>query len=295
MIVNWRNFMRKTFLGFLVVFQLFFVNASAQTVSKEVLAKKVIKITGIERMIEAIPAQVANQLFQEKMFSEKPEVIEKASVIADKLFDLKIAKDQFLRHFIENATTEELGDILNWLETPLGKRISKAEIDAETLEGQKKMQKYLENLDSPSNDRIQLMLKFEKEAKITDKLLRFLKLMMVGMVEVGSEVFPNKEEKTPEQIQEELEQVWKGMEPVMRKLYWKIMVLNSHYIYKDFSNAEIESYIIFLKSETGEKFNTLGMDGTFKIFDSFMKSFFKEVFQLLQAHKNEEEGVKATP
>ena len=57
---------------------------------------------------------------------------------------------------------DKLSDIFNWLETPLGRKISKAEVDAETLEVQKKMQKYLENLDSPLNDRIQSILKFEK-------------------------------------------------------------------------------------------------------------------------------------
>jgi hypothetical protein len=283
--------MKRTLIFYLLITLIFSADAIAQTVSKEILAQRVIELSGVKVSIKIFPPLVTEEIIQGEVFSDYPEIVEKAAEIARELFDLKLASKIILQHLNEQATIEDLSAALKWLETPLGSRIVKAENDATTLEVEKKIEAYINKFKSPSEDRIQLMHKLEKEVDSTNLALFALISIFLAMFETSVEFNSNEEHMTPQ----DSGKIWKDIEPEIRKLTNDYIILSNPYVYRDFSNEEMERYIVFLKSKPGEKVRTIVIDGMVEVLDGYSRAYFKRLFQMLESLEKAEEQVQAVP
>ncbi len=254
-----------------VIFTLLMMSqtAFAEDASTESLARKVIQYSGIEKMIESFPAQIEAQYLQRQPVAKDPEIEKEVSEIMVESFDIVRAKKVLYNSIIQNSNKEQFQKMLLWLEAPLYKKLSEAEIETSTPEGQANLMRYAANLqsDPPSQTRVELIQRFERAAQQTEMFLQFFELITYGILSGFMELAPDKEKPTDEQIRKQVDE----MTPMMKQLMWQQMLITSHYAYRDFSNNEIEEYIGFLETETGKKYVRLSFNGITEVFNDFLK------------------------
>jgi len=251
------------------------LTSHAQAGEVEGLADQVLLQSGTYEMISSLPEQIRAHGSQQSPFETDRETSEKVINILASSFNEAEVKSDLLEYMVANYSSEDLKGILEWLHSPLGNRISTAEIEAGSVEGQSNMMRYSATFSSnpPPQERVLLIQEFEKKLRLTKLTMDMIKTMMYGISKSFYTASPEAERVSEQEFNAEVESMFLAMEPMLREQMWQQVILTSHYSYRDFSDAELNSYINYLDSEPGKKYVQVG-EGLLKVItDVFTKAF----------------------
>lgn len=230
----------------------------------EALARHVISMSGLDRVIASIPEQIEAQYNRRKPSATNPEAEERTVRILLSSYDPDRAQRLLLQSVLDHSDPGALQAIAGWLDSSLGRRLSAAELEASSVEGRANMMRYLADITErpPAQERIVLIQRFERAARVTDSMMGLVELIMWGFLSSLNEAVPEDLRVTEDAIKKQLETT----RPMMKQLLWQQALLSSHYSYRNFSNAEIEQYITFLQSPAGQELTDLSIGGIADVF-----------------------------
>ena len=257
-------------LPFLLLFILVFIdNASAAT--HEEMVAKYIEMSGIGEMLKSIPGEMDSFASQKNLTSKHPDVDSKVYLLMRESFDLMQTEKNLSTYLLQNTDQKYLGEILQWLESPVAKKITKEEVNSAGPEKQGNMLRYLADLKSnpPTQDRITLIQGIEQTAQLSELTTNILLEIMKGMIGSTNLALPEDKRESIDNGYEEII----NMKPTIKEAFRQQIILSSFYTYRNISNDELSVYIKFYESELGQK--EIKITGA--AFGHVLKQWFEEV------------------
>jgi len=116
-------------LPFLLLFILVFIdNASAAT--HEEMVAKYIEMSGIGEMLKSIPGEMDSFASQKNLTSKHPDVDGKVYQLMKESFDLIQTEKDLFAYLLRNTDQKYLGEILQWLASPVAKKIMNEKVNS---------------------------------------------------------------------------------------------------------------------------------------------------------------------
>lgn len=238
--------------------------------AKRGLAKKVAESSGMVLMIESFPEQIQAQHVQRKTIAENPEVEELVTRILLESFSNVEAKEALYNSLARNASIEELKAIVLWLDSPLGKRFSLAEVKAAMPTARADLMKYMADIQvsPPPQSRIALIQYLEKSSNQTESMLKVFELIMRGMFSSLNEALPDNKKIPAESFESQVN----DMRMQAKQMVWQQVILMNHFAYREFTDVQIKRYVHFLESDAGRKYINLSVVAIADVFKGLFNS-----------------------
>ncbi|HYA43668.1 MAG TPA: DUF2059 domain-containing protein, partial [Syntrophobacteraceae bacterium] len=217
--------------------------------------------SGMEEQAEQLPSMMQAAL--DRPFPEGDRLrrlprnvlsVMKASI--PRAFAPERLREVMLAEFTRKLSDRDIKKLLQWFESPLGKKCVQLEEAASTAAGQAEIEKFAARLqDSPPTDgRLKVIRELDSAAKITDAAVDMAINMQVAFTLGMIAALPLEQQDRPDDVARELEETRPGVEAAVRS---EIFICNL-YTYRSLSDAEIKRYTQFAKSPAGSKFNLVG-------------------------------------
>jgi hypothetical protein len=190
--------------------------------------------------------------------------IEEIKKIITEIFDPEPIKNSIIKHIEQELTKEDTHTVLAWLNSDPGKRCSESEINTSSAESIKEIQEYARKLQyfPPTKKRIEIIEKLNKASMATDYAVDIAIILELGI-------------KTA---------IISGFQPITKELFYEISkeieenrfkiksdlqsfaIISSLYTYKSIEDKDLISYIDFLQSNIGIKYQKAAMSAIVDVF-----------------------------
>ncbi|MGD8228053.1 MAG: DUF2059 domain-containing protein [Desulfobacteraceae bacterium] len=167
-------------------------------------------------------------------------------------------KRQLLARFEKSLDPACIEAVLNWLQSPLGRKITKLEEGASTPEGVRAMTVYAAMIqsDPPPQTRLRLVKRLDEAIKATDLMLDMATITVNETMNGVVAAMPQQLDMDPATLSRHL----KTHREEMRKQFQKAVKTSFLYAYQPLSNEELEEYIAFAESEHGRRYHEVLLD-----------------------------------
>lgn len=165
----------------------------------------------------------------------------------------------------ENLTDADIKGTLEWLNSPLGRKITQLEEKASTAQGTQDIVEFMKHPSEISDDRQNLIQRLDSVIHGTEMAVEMYMNSMVTMTTAMHSVI-NDPNKLP------LDQMIKGAEsarPEIEAQMEQSVFGSSLYMYQSLTDEELEKYIKFYESEVGTRYSTYSIKA---LIDSFSDS-----------------------
>lgn len=244
------------------------------------LVMKSLEMSGFNKQIDAIPEQIKSQAVNAPA-SLDPQIQESVMQIMLDSFNPDAVKRTAQAYFRKHADSRTLENIISWLESPLGRKITEAEM-SKVGEGPEGLQRYLAEIENnpPSASRMALMTSLEKETKATELTVKMITDMIKGFVRVSATT-PAEKARLLKETDKEI----KKMLPAMKNGLRQQMIASLLYTYSELSDEEMGRYLRFTKTESGKKFNALAFGALGKAMESMFAQVQHKVMETVKGQK----------
>jgi len=239
------------------------------------LVQKYIRLSGLQDTINSLPDMLVSMAEQNRLTSEHPEIDEMVTKAMVKSFDSQKMFAELERYFLANTDEYYLVQILSWLESPLARKIVQEEKQAEQPANNAEMLRYLAELQEnpPAQERISLIQDLVATTRTVELATEITLRITRGMLESVNMMLPADKQVPKEKVEAQPQQMRAMMHGALRQQ----MTLTAYYTYRNISNAELQKYIAFYKTKTGQK----EIDTTGGALIHVMGNWFTEVGQRL--------------
>lgn len=238
---------------FLLLIPMFFVAAAAQAATEHhaALVQKYIRLSGLEKTINGLPAMIASMSQQKRLTSQDPDIDKKVAEAMVKGFDSKKVLAELQQYLLAHTDEYYLVDVLSWMETPLATKIQREEQQSEDPSKSAEVLRYIAKLQEnpPPQERIALVQDLVATTHMVELASSIAVRLIRGTLENVNKMLPNVQQVPQEQIEARLRQVRSMLEGSLRQQ----MTLSSYYTYRNISDEELRQYIAFYKGETGKR------------------------------------------
>ncbi|MBU0729560.1 MAG: hypothetical protein KKE17_04755 [Proteobacteria bacterium] len=178
----------------------------------------------------------------------------------ERIIDTAFAPEKIQSAVVRRITAVDevtLNNALNWLNTPLGKKIVEIEMAASTPEAYKEQDILAEQQINSlgTKERLNLLLKLDEAAQSTDFAVDMQLNMQIAMVSALYSSMPDTPEVSIDQIAEEARASRFKLKAIMSQR----VIAGSFYTYKTLTDLEIQQYINFLNQNSIQQFYTIVM------------------------------------
>jgi hypothetical protein len=169
----------------------------------------------------------------------------------DRAFAEGELKGIVLKELKERLTVPEVKEVLVWLDSPLGKRITLMEEMGSTPAAYFGMQQFASQLRSspPAADRLKIIGRLDSALKAVEFNVDMLLSMQAAVAMAFFSALPAEREMPFENL---LKEMAKAKPAIEAEVHSQVQ-LSILYTYKDLSETEIEQYIAFLTSPPGHE------------------------------------------
>ncbi len=225
----------------------------------ETLVRDLMLKSGMEKQIEQMP-----QLLQSELDQQHPnaggmprEEFERFSNIARSAFDAKAIHASVQAYLRSNLSEKDMKDVLEWLESPLGAKITKLEEAASTAKAHEEMRaigpKLLqENQGSARTDRL---MKLDKAIGVTRSSVNTIMNLQLAMITAMSAAMEADKRPAFEDVQE----LVKRNQPQMQAAMSRRVQIQFLYSYRELSDEEIDGYLRFAESMPGRRYHEVSI------------------------------------
>ena len=250
---------------------------------------KLMALSGLNKQVSDLPNQVIAGA--EASRQQDP------SDIPDAVFnDLKKSIEKAFRpsEFLQaismeikkNLSEAEARSLLNWYESDIGRKITKAEEDASTPAAHEEIMRNASFLIG-DHERVALAERMESVLHSTDMLMQIDEKMAIAVFTALSAIAEPGQFEDMNTFKAKLSEQTQGNRSRIREM----IIISGVYNYKDIDIASIEKYDKFLERADAKKFNNAAMKGMEKAFmqstDKMTKLFVADFKKYIEKNKKE--------
>ena len=264
--MNWRNAMRLTPLLWSIIFLVLPIAAMAQD-SKEVLVKELYVKSGLEKQMGQLPmlvqagydqAVAADDNLREMPQSDIREI--RASI--ETVFAPEKIQKTIMNECREKLSIEDLKKVIEWLDSPVGRKFTRLEEIASTPEKYDEMLRYAQKLQEspPAPERLEIMKQLDAAVKATKTTVEIAMntQLAVAMAVVAS--LPKEQQPGYDTLADTIKQTRPQLESAMRTQ----TIYSMLYSYRSATNEELSQYIAFASSPAGQIYHDVTISGAKK-------------------------------
>jgi hypothetical protein len=186
----------------------------------------------------------------------------------------------------KNLSEAEARSLLNWYESDIGRKITKAEEDASTPAAQEEMMRNASFLIG-DHERVALAEKMESVLHVTDMTIKVSENSAIATLTALSTVAEPGQRENTSALKIRLSQQIQESRAHVREM----VIVSNVYGYKDIDIAGIEKYIKFIESAAARKFNNAAMKGMEKSLkqstEKMAKAFAAEFKKYIEKNKEQ--------
>ena len=268
-------------LPFALLFILVFFDLASAATHEDMVAKY-IELSGVGEMLKSIPGEMDSLASQKSLISKHPDVENKVYQLMMESYDSRQAEKNLSAYLLRNTDQKFLGELLQWLDSPVARKITKEEVNAAGPDKQGNMLHYLADmkLNPPTQERITLIQGVEQATQLSEFTTNILLEIIKGMIEAANSALPEDKRDHIEDGQEEIIK----MKPTIKEAFRQQIILSSYYTYRNITDDELRSYIKFYESELGQR----EIDITGAALSNVLKLWFDDVARKLILFAKEE-------
>lgn len=198
-------------------------------------------VSGTNIMIGSMSDQITAGISQTSMMYG--ESVDKEKVyFLQKLFDADNGEEIVTHYLSTHFSNKNLSKIIGYYNSPIGKKVTQAGIDAFSPSAQADMYHFMADLqtNSPAPERIAVIKLFIQELHMVENMENIYSSLIAYMNMQASN-----DKKLPDSKIAEIE-------TMMHQAFEKQMFLSAMFIYRDISNEELKKVIQFYQTPAGE-------------------------------------------
>lgn len=250
------NMLKRFVLGFIALLFCLTSNSFAQEKDHNTLVEELIVKSGLRNQIGQLPEIIKISLIEklQKDSVMSSEYKENFKENAMKAFDaqemIKTAKDDIA----SKLTDEELNTLLQWLNSPIGEKITKLEEDSSTPEGYSKLKEFKTGLKDakPDENRLVLLEKFDQAARMTETSVKNRVNINVAIASSMAAAMGN-----PDFSSERYRAYLEKYKPQFTQSSKNEIKSAMLFTYQKLTDDEIQKYIDFLNTSKGQKYTNV--------------------------------------
>ncbi|MEJ2690016.1 MAG: DUF2059 domain-containing protein, partial [Deltaproteobacteria bacterium] len=225
--------------------------------------------SGLDKQLEQLPLVIQASFEQasqaDKTIQKLPgNIISIIKTSIREAFNPASLKAAMLTEIRENLAAQDIEEVLDWLDSPLGKKCTKLEEAASTPDAFAKMQQYAARIQKspPTAKRLNILQKLDSAVKGTESGVDIAINCQVAVALATVSTLPSEQQRSLKDISRELEKNRPQLEAMVRS-----QVLLTHlYTYRNLTDDEIQQYIEFASSPAGSKYHSVTGEALKKAF-----------------------------
>ncbi|MEW6672079.1 MAG: DUF2059 domain-containing protein [Thermodesulfobacteriota bacterium] len=222
------------------------------------LVQELMNKSGIRKQVRQIPQDIRAGIQQEQGLKQNPEMgIADIDAAIESAFNPKRIEALLYSDIGKNLSTEEIQKVLYWLDSPLGKKLTRLEEEAASPAANQEMTQALQQMNNDSGvpERLKLLQRIEKALLATEIAVDTILNIQIAIISAISAMSPAPNPPNFEQI---TEMVHKNRLQVQEVICPQV-ISGFFYTYRDVSNEDLQTYIAFIESPTGRKYHQVIM------------------------------------
>lgn len=237
--------------------------------SDDALVRELYVKSGMEKQLRELPLVIEATLEREAMedddIKKLPSNVRSAiQTSAKKAFSAESMQKIILPELREKLTGGDIRKVLEWLDSPLGKKCTQLEEAASTPEAVAEMDQYAQQVSKkpPSAERLYVLRQLDSATKVTESAVEMAINTQIAVTVAIMATLPRENQRSFDDIVKEIEKHRSEVEAQVRSE----TLLSLLYTYRSLTEAEIQRYTQFSASPAGEKFNTVSIAAFKKAF-----------------------------
>lgn len=238
-------------LGALLMF-MFATLAQAQSQSST-LSESVVRVSPLGEIIAQYPAMMSQGIREglKQTGQVDPLIADTIGGIVGRAFSSADIRRQVIVDLDEGLNESQLQSVLDWYETPLGERITQAEVAASSPAAWQKIEANASSLMEKykGTQRADMFAHFDRVSRATESTVDTAIAVQLGLASAMSAF--NSQGPTYEQMKAEIENQRFMLRGVVEQQVYAAYL----YTYEQFSMQELQQYIDFLETDAGSDYN----------------------------------------
>ena len=251
----------------LVVILFLFVFAASAQGTEEGLADELYVRSGLEKQMQQMPLMIQagfdQAVVNDVNLKELPrETIAEMRSLIKESFEPESIKKTILKKITADLVQDDMKKVMEWLNSPLGRRCTKLEEAASTPEAFYEMQVFARKIQEspPSSDRLVLLQNLDSAVGATETSLAIALKIQFAVATAIVTSLPAEEQPSFSTIIGEIERNRPQVEAAVRSQ----TLLGFLYAYASLTDSELQKYIDFGTSEIGTKYHKVTVSGVEK-------------------------------
>jgi hypothetical protein len=215
--------------------------------------------SGMKKQIEQMPQLLQSELEQQQANATgiTQEDFNRFSSIAKSAFDAKAIHAAVQTYIKLNLSENDMKEVLEWLDSPLGTKITKLEEEASTAKAYEDMQKIGPKLLHENKDsaRMNKIMKLDKAIGVTQSTVNTVLNIQLAMISAMSAAMEADKRPSFEDVQD----LVKKNQPQIQSAMRQMVQIQFLYSYRELSDHEIDRYIQFAESMQGQRYHNVSI------------------------------------
>lgn len=248
--------------------------------------------SGLEKQLEQVPLVIQATFEQasqaDKNIQKLPSNISSIMKVSIRdAFKPTSLKEAMLTAIKAKLATQDIKEVLVWLDSPLGKKCTQLEEGASTPEAMVKMQKYAAQLQNspPTTERLNIIRKLDSAVKGTEGGVELAINSQIAVAMATISTLPPEQRRSLESISREFEKNRPQLEAMVRSQ----VLLSFLYTYRSLTDDEIQQYLDFAASPAGARFISVTEEALKKAFLAGSVRWGKSIGEAIKQVKNQSE------
>jgi len=225
--------------------------------------------SGIDKQVRQLPQLIRVNVLQAFEQDDRTKEIPRHTKLAisgsvQQAFSPDRFKQTIIKEVRASMTVKDLDTVLKWLDSPLGKKLTRLEEAASTPETLSKVKEFAARLQQspPTETRLNILRRLDAAVKATEANVEIVMNTQLAVAFAVVKSLPQEQQGSLEAIAAELKKNRPQVEAAMKSQ----TLIFSLYTYQNLTNAELERYIRFATSPAGEKYHRATLSGFKKAF-----------------------------
>ena len=220
--------------------------------NKGALTRQLMRMSGLDEQLNQIKQHVYANLDESKD-SLPPDLYEAMLQVMGEAYDGKKMQNIVSAILSRSLNPDEMRNILSWLQSGLGRKITGLEEAASTPEAFNEMQTFTRQMQTnpPTSHRLELSQRLDQATNATTMAVDIILLTAYGVAAALDTIMPEDQQTDLDMIRESFESQRPQLTPIMQQM----TIASFLFTYQALEDAEIERYVDFCESDVGKKYN----------------------------------------
>ncbi len=246
----------KCLMGLMLCIQIGYAAASDR-----LLVDRVFDQSGIRLQIEQLPEHLLAGLGQETESNQSvPDGFhEAARMAAAEAFDVHSLVERVRSGLGESLSDADLKSILVWLESDIGRRVTRLEAAANDPDRQHEIAQFAAGLDSnpPPAPRLRWIQALDEAARISESTVEATLGVQLAVATAVAASLPADQRPPVQMLAELLDASRPSLAPLLQNQIWVLLL----FTYQSLSDSEMLEYLAFCQSPVGRRYNQALFNG----------------------------------